>query len=303
MSLDTARFNLTRALDDPRYLVALVKEWPKASKTILEWWDEYKAWERADTLEKAFNDHRLTARYYKRAFDAQLDMMAKKGEGGEQVAFPGHKVAVGLQWLGEYTKPDNFLPVAQGMTRRKIELGLYDQSARLLDGRRKISEQVFGKIAEGHLYSFSPLSDPDDQVAFHHLNEVGKKLRNDNTELYTLVREIRSKMTRIKLAQETDMGTNYTATKPEDSVNPKFKYGISRTTTMPKDSKPTAYSEQQAEDILKGRRLTALNFKGILIPQKGNEITVAYRQHAGMFPIIGKWRKSEGRIRSHGHRR
>lgn len=292
MSLSAARDNLSRALHDPKYIVRLVADWPAASQTILAWWTAYKDWERGDTLGKAFNEHRLTARYYKREYDKQLDMMAKKGVGGEQVEFPGHKVYVGLKGIAEYTDPDNFKPAAEGMTKRKVELGLYDQSARLLDGRRNISEQVFGRIEEGHMYAFMPLSDPDDQVVFQKLNEVGKALRNDNTELYALVREIRSRMTRIKLAQETDMGTNFTAVDPENNLNPKFKYGISRKTKRPGEDKVKELSEADAKELLLYRRTAAMNFKQILIPQKGNEITVAYRQHAGGFPLIGKWRSA-----------
>jgi hypothetical protein len=293
MSLDTARCNLSRCLSDPVYVGTLVTDWANASKVITAWWDAYKQWEREDSLEAAFNDHRLTTRYYKREFDAQLDMKAKEGFGGAQKDFPGHKVYVGLKGLAEYTKPDNFVPAREGMTARKIELGLYDQSARLLDGRKDISVQVFGKIEDGHRYAFMPLSDPDDQVVFHKLNEIGKSLRKKNEAFYALVRDIRSKMTRIKLAQDTDMGTNFTAVAPDDPVNPKFKYGISPTTTLPGMVLAKTFTKEQAAEILASRQIAAMNFKQILLAEKGNEITVAYRQHAGVFPLIGVWKASE----------
>ena len=293
MSLDTARFNLSRSLADASYVQTLVTEWGTASGIITTWWNEYKAWERQDTLEAAFNNHRLTTRFYKRAFDAQLDMKAKSGHGGAQKDFAGHKVYVGLKGLAEYTNPNNFLPAAEGMTKRKVELGLYDQSARLLDGRKDISGQVFGRIEDGHNYAFMPLSDPDDQVVFHKLNEIAKSLRSQSQALYALVRDIRSKMTRIKLAQETDMGTNFTALAPEDTLNPKFKYGISPTTTLPGMVVAKKFSEEDAAKILTQRQIAAMNFKQILLAEKGNEITVAYRQHAGIFPLIGVWRAAK----------
>jgi hypothetical protein len=273
-------------------------EWPTTRSLIASWFDELKKWEKGDSAEAAFHDNRLTVRYNKRGISAVLDMQAAEGLGGTTKSYD-FKLDVGLTGVVKRTSPGNFKHPATS-TSSKLDMGLHDLNASLMDSRRKISSQFINWPKTGDLYVFMPVSQPDDHFVFLRLNQWGKKLRTVNGEFYDLVRNIRSKMTRVKLACEHDMGSNFTAYAPNNSVNPKFKYGLGAktktvdeaTTARTKGTYPgrVLLEQEHTLDLMVQRQMNGANFRNILKGRfKYNEITIAYRQHAGDYPQFAKW--------------
>lgn len=60
-------------------------------------------------------------------------------------------------------------------------------------------------------FSFLPLSEEEDQEVVFNLTQCAKDLRLMLPALYDRVRTLRASMTRIKLANEFDMGIGYSA--------------------------------------------------------------------------------------------
>lgn len=322
MSLQSKRDSLLRVIDDPLVRERILPEWALYKPLITAWWDKLKETEAGDTLARAFHARRLVLRYIKTGESETVDMSAFHGEGGakkDKVPRPTaidpslspvkrlialnnaaskpqyFKLGLGAKELVARTEPANFMPGIGGR-REKIEMGLYDMSASLLDPRRAISAQTFNTISNGDIYAFMPLALPADQAVFQKLNAIGKDLRDAHPELYQLVREIRTRMTRIKLACEHDMGTNFTAFDMANTVNPRFRYGQSRRTKVPDPQAPTTLIKvDNTPAIIRKRQADAINYHAILTGAfTVNEITVAFREHRGVFPLFGVWSTARG---------
>lgn len=221
-----------------------------------------------------------------------------------------------------------FVPTLGG-TSRKTELGLHDLSASILKKSKKITAQLHnsgsfaGKadekirelivstvgmsetqvaelkknkdkiIAETLFYVFMPLAKPADQKVFQLLNDLAKVSRKQQ-DFYNEVRDIRSKMTRVKLFEEHDMGTGFLAYAPDSRVNPRFKYGHQPTTKVRIKGILTA-GQDNTEQMITQRRKNAVNYDQVLSKATGvNEATIAYRYHASRdggvekFPLLGQ---------------
>jgi hypothetical protein len=294
------------------------KAWPEAKILIATWWDDYKNWEREDTIGMAFWDSRLTSRTW--AGDLEYEEVMKpaankisdtKGIKGKAKSDPvvarfdsyEYKRSVGMASLVRRTTPENFYP-GSGQGSRKTEMGLHDMSVTLLNPRKPIRDQAHSK-ADGTIFSFMPLSDPLDQVVFQTLNRTGKDLRQQNSELYDMVREMRSKMTRIKLAAEHDLGTGFSAVERQNGHGFKITYGLGAKTKVINE-KTTEYKEGGGKtklvdvtpEILKARRDAAMDFRSIVsrLLFDHTEIIVAYRKHAGNFPVFAQLNLAQKRF-------
>lgn len=234
--------------------------------------------------------------------------------------------------------PKVFVPTLGG-TSRKTELGLHDLSASLLKSSKKITAQLHNSgsfanktdeeirnlivstegmsptqidgikaakektIAETLFYVFMPLAKPADQKVFQLLNDLAKKVRQQQQDFYNEVRNIRSKMTRVKLFDEHDMGTGFLAYAPDSRVNPRFKYGHQPTTKV-RINTIIMSGRTNTEQLIEQRRMNAVNYDQVLARATGvNEMTIAYRYHASRdggaekFPLLGQlgvWPKGFG---------
>jgi hypothetical protein len=137
-----------------------------------------------------------------------------------------------------------------------------------------------------------------------------------------LIRDYRSRMTRVKIAQNFDMGVGYIAI-PVANAGPddrkfKIRYGLVQTTTVPGQKTGESPNKGPVEapstlkkgtpppppgaapklvvggyekgpkvtpEIYKARQQAALNYRGILTREGKNEIVIALRQHEGDFPV------------------
>lgn len=314
MPLEDSRPALERMLDRKDFALLVKNQWSQVKPHVEAWWTDYKAWEADEKFERAFGNERMTVRWAKRGVEAQMDMQAArpgmanletfqkpraelKGPAArmqQHQTVKNFELDVGVRGVARRIDPANFCPDTGGASR-KAELGLHDMSASLLRNK-DIVAQLFNKPEKGHLYVFMPLALPEDQAVFQRLNGFAKADRS--SPLYPLVRSYRSRMTRLKLACEHDMGTNFVALAPEDKINPRFRYGIGRLTKIPElDSggRPTGKLQSDVDnspELIAARKEAAINYRQILARElfAVNEITIAYRQHENpAFPMFAEW--------------
>lgn len=207
-----------------------------------------------------------------------------------------------LDWidsLKERLNPANFGSSPQGetITRLKYKLGLHDLSAVLMNpDKPTIKDQARWDLEPTGSKStwplvFMPLPEPADIVTFNLLNDLHKKWRTaGQLDLAQTVAFIRRRMTRVKVAQDSDMGAGLINANPAGSGNPnlaKFRYGMADVQSV--EGQPVPIYKK---DISLERRSKSLEYQSILATQRSrsNEIVVAFRSHASpRFPMIGLW--------------
>jgi hypothetical protein len=332
MTLDISRLKLvrtSRAYDndpssvDPSTLV----------EHAYEWFDALKEWEKDETFDRAFQDNRMTLRLlnaevtrsandFQRDVDAWTAVKADgtfKKTGGQQSVF----LSGGLKGLSDRADPSNF--VRRNATRdrdpagqsAKNRLGLHDLSARLLDRRFDIGKQGFNMDKTKHAV-FMPVPKQEDHVLFYWLNYLSKNVEELRSygPYVNAVQFIRARMTRVKLAEPTDMGANLIAMTDSATGRTRIRYGytgtVTRTVTAPKpkltfqeelalksknlrpvDTTTEYVSVPLTPRQVQSRITSAWAYKSILqtANQLGNnEIAIAYRTHGSpLFPLITTW--------------
>jgi hypothetical protein len=285
------------------------------------WYDDYKAFERDDTIARAYREQRLTVKGMDPVWQ---DSIAFKGADKQMHRFvdprgKSYPLDKGMKGMRLRIDPRNFLPY-EGGDSKKLELGLHDTSSGLMSGDRPISEQQYKKLEAGmdnvtkKLYVFMPLGYPEDQALFQMLNDLGKRVRLERPNFYSLVRFIRARMTRLKLAAEHDMSTNFSLATPVSyKINsagetvPKFQFGLlAETGATVRDNEYLNDAGKEAlkkkakwgadgkiktvpvtPELLSARRQAAINYQNLVLDQYSyGEVTVAYRKHEGGFPLF-----------------
>jgi hypothetical protein len=140
---------------------------------------------------------------------------------------------------------------------------------------------------QGANFSFMPLPEPEDRMICT-LISMAKTMRPHWPEMYSVIRDYRTKMTRAKLAQDSDMGVGYISI-PVNNPGPgdrkfKLRYGLVNNLTVPTDVHPDG-SIRVTPDVSHGRQQAGLDYCSILDREGKNEIVIALRQHAGQFPV------------------
>lgn len=294
------------------------RNWISVEPLIHNWWTAYKKWEGHDSFNKAFRNRRMTVRTFpggRNAFAKQVSKEFKRGtinvvsspRGEPEVRIFSdsqytpmdpveakrhddifHKTAEYDKYLAKrgidssaFANPANF-----ATREKKYDEGLHDLSASLLNPELSIFNQIHNTDAGAH-FSFMPLSKEDDQLMLYRLIRCAKGLRLMLPALYDKVRMYRAEMTRVKLANEFDMGIVYSAVpvaNPGHGPAYKLRYGLGRMTTITGDEGQK--SVPVTAQIYAERQQAALRFKSIIgIRDAKNEIVIAIRQHAGGFPV------------------
>ena len=177
-------------------------------------------------------------------------------------------------------KPENFYEQATGAAGKNLK-GLHALSATLLDGSKKT---IIGQLKpyKNSIVVFMPVPAEDDMQIFHAVS----RLRDPDMKR---LRTLRSQMTRITLAQGSDMHTRYVdvSKKKEDPAS--FRYGVTGRVQRGKGEDEVAADEVD----IAARRSNALEHSTILgagAIQKINEIVMAYRAHESeLFPVFAEW--------------
>lgn len=287
----------------------LTYNWPELQGQICGWWAAYKKWEAADTFDEAFQDGRMTVRTFGADFDYQKSKTFAKGtidvadrlifadgqytaptESQKNFHYARYNWPTGVEkekyWARRGIDSSPFANPANFASReKKYEEGLHDLSASLLNPHLPIFEQIHNSEQGAH-FSFLPISKEGDQTLIFDLTRHAKDLRNQLPQLYLLTRNCRAEMTRLKVAQELDMGTGYVlvpASKPGGGPQYKLRYGLKDRMTVPGRATGVPVTRQ----IYAARQKAAREFKSILGKREGkNEIIIAIRKHAGPFPLF-----------------
>lgn len=266
--------------------VALLEEgrqWASLRPLVARWWADLKTWEARDTFGVAFTNRRMTARQVNVGTTARGGTFEVRN-----VKHPEHSrevyLARDVACITARCDPNNFFD-PHTLRRRKNELGLHDLSASLLDPRRPISEQLKGY--EDAVTLFVPLPLEEDLQLFYVLNKLGKTELRDKDDNEILV--MRSQLTRVKLAQASDMGTRYVDVSDPGASEGQFHYGITGTIIREKGQR---FGLPATPEELKARRTNALHYKSIIDAMLTlvNEVVMAYRSHASRhFPMFAQW--------------
>jgi hypothetical protein len=280
---------------------------PEADLTlemIDTWFNLYKKWEAADTFLTAFREKRMTVRQspksqtYDANFKARHESLPQSDGTYGMKKYSGQKYATGIDSLKERLNPRNF-ELTPGNEKGKYKHGLHDLSGSLLDpDKPTISDQLRWKdfknvapeVRSGAKFVkwyviFMPMAQPEDLGLFHPMNSASKRLRSVCPDIYYRVVDIRQRMSRIKLAEEDDMGCGLIDVARVEAPAPKFRYGLKN----PLDA------QGRLSPIDQERRRKALHYTSILALQRekkstSNEIVIAYRKHAGArFPLFTQW--------------
>ncbi len=266
------------------------------TRAIWTWWSAYKSWEEQDTFLAAFRESRLCIT--QRPPSWEYDMEAKRGVGhtAPKIKYPGVKYAVGVDSLATRANPANFSGVNPQGIKNKYALGLFDLSASLLNPKYltvkgQLRWSLTGEKKDWRVI-FLALPHEDDVGLYNVLKVIAQQQRDP--VLQHIVKFIRHRMTRPKLAEGKDMGAGpYDVSKPGEQ--PKFKYGW-----QSKDGTLTEKTERRALTAAVEYQ-SILNDSKPIKPREGsvkavtsNEVTVAVRQHAGRrFPIITDYTEAE----------
>lgn len=291
--------------------------WAQAEPKIKSWWLEMKQREKNEDFAIAFKDNRMTARQVNTGATAR---------GGEFEVRNIHdrkiertmKLARDVDSIGERNKPGNFgfnnkddkrsdfesifEPDGFNMEESQERVkGLFSLSATLLNGEgvdQKISTQL--KPYEQSVVLFMPVpAEKDLQI----ISALSLLQGRDEQK----IRAMRSMMTRMELAQSSDMGSTFVDESRSRNDEGEFTYGVSRGRILRKKG-GVATVATSAE--LYARRTNALQYKQILKNDLEcvNEIAMAYRKHESeIFPMLAFHKPGQGyevvddKLKPNGH--
>ena len=261
-------------------------DWNVLTPLIEQWFADLKAWEGIDTFNAAFQDKRMTCR------QVNIDPVTARGGafdvGGRQMTLARDVPGIKARMVPtNYFHPHTVRP-------RKNELGLHDLRTSLLTDARPIKTQLKGY--ENVLALFVPLPTEDDLYLFDSLNQTAKK----EPAGAVLMKTLRSQLTRVKLAQASDMGSTF-QNAPLPGQPERFRYGLDGT-IIGENQRGRAVkigAPATAEELF-NRKTNALRYKSILVNPVTtvNEIALAYRQHASpLFPMFTQWNQAAQHFR------
>ena len=239
-------------------------------KSLSAWFSDIQEWESKDTFETAFGEGRMTARDLPKKA-AMKKFPVNVFNNGKNTGKATISLNASLEGIWDRVEAKNFLE------KLKNEKGLHDLSAVLLKPTLAISKQVFG-VSEDSATVFAPLPHEDDLIAFDMVAELAKK--DITSPLYWDYVQIRAKFTRIKYGQDSDMHSGFAVLVASDTKM-KVKYGFAN-----------VMGGMLGSALLQQRHLNALQYRKKILESKkftgeNNEVIVAYRSHAGDFPMYG----------------
>lgn len=253
--------------------------WADLTPAIEKWWEAVKETAKTETFATVFEAKRMTVRCVAKDGSAQggtFKAMVPVGESGTATGQADMTLARGRESISKRTDPATWTGADNDMEVKRKQ-GLYELSASLLDPSRKdiFAQLKFYQAPEAVV--FMPAASPQDSQVF---SAISKLVDADQPTL----RAIGSQMTRIILAQSTDMGTKYVDKSPAN-LGTDIHYGKTGTVIRYKGGTGKAARSHEIE----ARRRNALHYTDILDDPKKlvNEVVVEYRKHAsGKFPLF-----------------
>jgi hypothetical protein len=257
--------------------------WKERSAQIEAWFATMKRMEADETWATVFAANRMSARQIGVKATNMGGTFTVRNKFAPQDKQRDREVNLdrGLSGIGARGVPENFYD-PESKERNKNVLGLHALSASLLvkDNKKPIFSQL--KPYKDSVVVFMPVPTEDDMQIFHAV----ARLKDPDLERY---REMKSRFTRIKLAQGSDMHTTLFDVSETSEGPAKIRYGVTGRTQRAKDEEEVAADETD----LAARKSNALEHSSILGPgamQKINEIVMAYRQSESKeFPLYARW--------------
>lgn len=303
------------------------------TKFVIAWWEDYKTFEREDTVPVAYREQRLTVKGTELEWEKDIGFKEKPSDVNVKIyrseSGKTYPMLKGLKGIVDRCNPTNFTPYDGGRSR-KTNLGLHDMSTGLMSpaknsahSQARIGQQQYKTLEKGGdndermYYIFMPLGYPEDQEVFQLLNNLAKRVKGTRKAFYELVRFYRARMTRIKLAAEHDMSTNFSLATPvghkliDGELVPKFRFTLLKQTDVTAQDAKYLDTEglEQLEKGLQSKRIpqvktsgallaarqqAALNYRNLVLDKlRYGEVTISYRKHAGDFPKITRYVKNE----------
>lgn len=282
MKLEDARANLKKEM---------AKDIDTSSGQLLDavnkWFHAYKKWEEKDTFEKAFREERMTGRTTSKGETKKLDIgeylreekRGQKTPESQTIHYNGS-----MKGILKRIKPENFKP------DKKNKLGLHDASAVLLSPQYIIKDQLV-TFNNPHVVVYMPLPQKEDHILFHDMNELVKKLQsNDNSPnprhkpLYEKWKHVHDRFTRILYGSSDDMHVGLSFEERGDGRT-HIRYGKMEVVQHKQVNDPT--TEKRRENA---KNYNELSRRGGQVSTQynlyNNDVTVKYREHAGVFPVF-----------------
>jgi hypothetical protein len=303
-------------LDHDNATDIIQRNWAAAEQLIKSWWGVYEAWEARDTFNKAVADRRMTMRTFGEGFNYQLKktvpmniaensrFYANSNRGkllGDEQASDYQAFQNAVSQPNAYANPQRgidtsaFANPANFQSRKlKYEHGLHDLSVKVLIPGEDIKGQSHHSGSANPHFCFLPLSKPQDQYVIFKLIQYASVLRNTVPQLYDLTRDIRSKMTRVKLAHGYDMGTGYIAIRSpgqQDNLPFKVSYSIGNNTKVRKEEMGPDRKAfvPVSMDMIRDRQRAYFEHEANVVRRSGNEFVIAMRRHNGPFPVYARF--------------
>jgi Domain of unknown function (DUF4157) len=256
------------------------KTWAELSKGIDAWWKILKErTAKEKSFEVVYASARMTVRGVAKGGEQQggkFKAQIMSGESGTTTGQADMTLERDCKSILDRTNPTTWTSEKSDLAAKQ-KTGLYELSASLLDPKR---EDIFAQLkfySTPEAVVFAPAAYPEDQQIFAAISALA------DADQPTL-REISSEMTRIVMAQSTDMGTKL-VDMSAGNTGDDIRYGESGTLIRYAGGKGKAARAHEIE----ARRLNALQYFNILDDSKHlvNEVVVEYRRHAsGLFPLF-----------------
>ncbi len=253
--------------------------WAALAPAISKWSEAMKETARQESFATMYEAKRMTVRGIAKGGEQQggtFKAQVPVGESGTATGVADMTLDRGRDSISKRTNPATWTGTDNEMEVKRKQ-GLYELSASLLDPTK---DDIFSQLkfyAAPEAVVFMPAASPEDSQVF---SAISRLVDADQPTLRT----IGSEMTRIILAQGSDMGTKC-VDKSEGNQGNAVRYGESGTVIRYKGGtgKPARSHEIEA------RRENALQYRSILDDPKAtvNEVVVEYRNHAGgKFPLF-----------------
>ena len=276
------------------------KDWNTLLPLVNTWFEVLKKWEEEDTFFDSFRDNRMTMRVTK--VTAQQGntkppnvYQLKRPAQGEPYAADRRagmvEVDSGIQKLNRADIKARFTPSNFAKAGDKYKLGLLELPATLLTKERLILKQGYPINGTGAFGVFVPLPLQEDHALFYTLNDWAK----GREEAAPRMREIRNRLTRLKLGQSDDMhsGMAKVVGRADDRFHYRYGYyGVKDVTDEQTHIKKKVYS---GVDEIRNRLSVRMHYQSVLAGMSTadgsyNEIVLAYREHKNpLFPLFVDW--------------
>ncbi len=314
--LGNARRRLTTLLQASDIAEVVSKDPARVVQYMREWLLAYKAWELTDTdFYEIWRDKRMFVRSIGASDSNYATLQVKKpsleawkkdgwaSAAGEDVPtrdIIGVAYNTGRDGLLKRLDPDKFLNRGTGPTKTKYAEGLLDVSGTVLRPDKKISMQLHAKPMKDHWQCFVPLGKEKDQELLLLVKDKLTQLQivlgtthSGFNQIRAQYKQICARVTRLKLAFETDLALGFVAIPDLGGGTAKYKYlpktapkySMNNQTPGLANTTPTFNAELQA--LLRNNVSRYKSVVGIAIK---NEVRISIRNHENpTWPMFVKW--------------